>query len=221
MTRRNKRRDNKKNRRSPYGDIVLSGRQTRTRVVMDYSDKGFNVGGALLGTCNTQRFNLASIYDPDTTGVGHQPMMYDQYSELFERYLVVGVNWRVTYVNSSGSQSALIGATVGDENATTTDPIRYIENKVTKWNVLAPTGGGAVIRTLAGRIENARVHGQDPRLFLAEQDFQATFGTNPAEAIFLNIWASDAAGGSCPAVYLVVELSYDVLMLGTKLTVSS
>lgn len=57
-------------------------REFRTTLV--YHDS-FGVTGALTG----QAFNMNSLFDPDNTGVGHQPMYFDQLMVLYNHYKVV------------------------------------------------------------------------------------------------------------------------------------
>lgn len=42
-------------------------------------------------------FNLGSIFDPDYTGVGHQPAFHDQWATLYNRYRVIGVRYKVIF----------------------------------------------------------------------------------------------------------------------------
>lgn len=49
-----------------------------------------------------------NMYDPDLTGVGHQPTGFDQYSAFYNKYLVYASKIKVTYQNNlSGTMSNL------------------------------------------------------------------------------------------------------------------
>lgn len=52
----------------------------------------------------TMRAN--SLFDPDFSGIGHQPMGFDQWSNLYNHYVVVGARMTVRFMNASGSASA-------------------------------------------------------------------------------------------------------------------
>lgn len=49
------------------------------------------------GIPGTHSFNLASIFDPDFTGVGHQPYGHDQWAAFYQKYYVssatISVKW--------------------------------------------------------------------------------------------------------------------------------
>lgn len=42
-------------------------------------------------------FNLANIYDPDVTGIGHQPAFHDQWASYYNKYRVIGARYTVTF----------------------------------------------------------------------------------------------------------------------------
>lgn len=46
-------------------------------------------------------FRGTSLYDPDKTSTGHQPLYYDQYATLFGRYKVNASRITLTYYNSA------------------------------------------------------------------------------------------------------------------------
>lgn len=50
------------------------------------------------GTVISQyRFNCNSLYDPNQSGTGHQPLYYDTYAGLYNHYLVLGSRIKVTW----------------------------------------------------------------------------------------------------------------------------
>lgn len=58
-------------------------------------------------------FRLNSMFDPDSTGTGHQPMRFDQMSAFFANYCVVGAKVNIRYVgyNDTGVQAPPFVAT--------------------------------------------------------------------------------------------------------------
>lgn len=46
---------------------------------------------------NVHTFNLSSLYDPDATGLGHQPMGFDFWSQMYLKYTVTGAKVRLRF----------------------------------------------------------------------------------------------------------------------------
>jgi len=63
------------------------------------------------GSAFDQVFNLNSIFDPDRTGTGHQPLGRDQYATLYNRYRVLAVKVKVVFTTDATIVTA--GQTVG------------------------------------------------------------------------------------------------------------
>lgn len=51
-------------------------------------------------------FRLNSIFDPDSTGVGHQPAYHDQWDGLYANYRVLACKYQVTFISSINSTDA-------------------------------------------------------------------------------------------------------------------
>lgn len=78
----------------------------RRFAALTYSS-AYSLASGAIGTYGTEQvFRLNSLYDPDFTGVGHQPYGHDQLALLYSKYKVhrVGV-----YVEIEASSSATLG----------------------------------------------------------------------------------------------------------------
>lgn len=53
------------------------------------------------GGIAVQAFRANSLYDPDQTGVGHQPSNYDRLTDIYDRYTVLGSKCTVKPVQAS------------------------------------------------------------------------------------------------------------------------
>lgn len=186
---------------------------------MPYSDKSFNIGGGLVGTCNVQLFNLGSLFDPDSTGVGHQPLGYDQLSQFYEQYVVMSVKYKISFVNGSSSSTALVGVCISDSLTTQTDSRLYIENGSCKWKVLGVSTGGQGVVSITGSADISAIHGLTPSEHISAH--LTAFGNNPSESAFLHVFAADSAGATAPAVYLIVEITYMAYLKGYVFTALS
>lgn len=77
------------------------------------------------GNIATYIFSANSLYDPNTTGTGHQPFMYDKMADNYNHYLVLGSKITVTFwtEDAAGIYGAIAGIKLSDDMA------------------IAPTGG--------------------------------------------------------------------------------
>ena len=99
----NKRRNNKKNRFTPNKQAYKltnsgpTGIPDSIRTTLVYTDL-IDITVSLPYKNYTFRGN--SCYDPDYSGVGHQPLYFDRYMTLYSRYRVVASRIRVNFINN-------------------------------------------------------------------------------------------------------------------------
>lgn len=53
---------------------------------------------AVAGTPALYQYRLSSLFDPDLTSIGHQPMWFDQLAAVYTRYRVLGAKITVTFI---------------------------------------------------------------------------------------------------------------------------
>ena len=168
-----------------------------------------------LGAAANYVFDLSSIYDPDTTGVGHQPLGHDQIALFFERYQVVSVDYQFVFFNRSTSNPARIGIRASDSSATDTDPDVLIENGNSQWTLLSLASGGQAVHTYSGRIDVHEVHGITKSQYLANDDYGADFGSNPIDRAYVHVF-TDGLGNDTDPVDVAVKLVYHTRCMGSK-----
>lgn len=80
---------------SAYGDM---GFIPRTKVVkLPYASMKFSLESSNTGIPDSRVFNLNSLFDPDVTGTGHQPMGFDQWKTFYNYYKVLGTRIRAKF----------------------------------------------------------------------------------------------------------------------------
>jgi len=66
------------------------------RSILTYTSEQKTVGGAIGGVVGiVHEYALNGLYDPDLSGVGHQPMGFDQLSAMWKRYRVWKVDFKI------------------------------------------------------------------------------------------------------------------------------
>lgn len=133
------------------------------------------------------QFNLNSIYDPNLSGSGHQPLGHDQYATLFGRYRVYKVKavCRWTQAGTAGSTCALVGSNVSTPITAISDAM---EQPYSAAKAFSATGG---VTTISKTFNLAKITGRPSYAYRADDRYQAQFGASPGENIILHVCTGD------------------------------
>lgn len=175
-----------------------------TIVWMKYA-QDFNSSASALD----QVFNLNSIFDPDRTGTGHQPLGRDQYATLYNRYRVTDVKVKIVAVQDGGvgvSPSKLIVVADNDPADYTTSTT--MQEQRGAWSTLLSY---YKITLFKRRYHLASITGVTDSAYLDDR-FQSLMSTSPAESIVLHVGTckADGSAGLAAVVKYAVELSFKV-----------
>ena len=147
---------------------------------MKYSQT-FTISSALGAV---QRFNLNNIYDPDRTGVGHQPYGYDQLGAIYNRYRVIACHWAINVYPSTGTVPVRVAALPSNEEVINTTLSDACEDPRAKWMVQVP---GATARVLKGKVYLPSLLGRTPAEYRGSQG--PLWNAAPGDNAVLNIYA--------------------------------
>lgn len=184
-----------------------------------YTSK-FGIDPATLGVVALHQFRLNSLFDPDLTGVGTQPVGFDQYAALYEKYRVYEASYKVSFYNGQ-TRPLIVGCQTCDDASTTTDLERLIQNGQCEWGILTPTGGSADLVTLTGTVDLAAAQGQTKAQFWSDDVNEALMSANPTEAYTLNVFAADINISDPAGIVCYIEIRYKARLYGNVLTVTS
>lgn len=173
---------------------------------------------ASLDAIGANVFRMNSLFDPDLTGTGHQPMYFDQLcgavgSAPYSRYRVLSSTMNVTF---SPKVVTLAGGTVYGPFTcgilTTATSGIYAANASAlceasncKWTVLGEKNGGNNVKKLSVTYVPSRDLGVDT----GDDTIAAAYNANPTQVFFASPWKVDqnATGGT---VFALVEIVYNV-----------
>jgi len=222
MRRRSNGRRTRRPRKGGRRKVMRMGRKgTRTTMVnrraatviadrfitkLKYADRLSTPNSAAAGT-GAYIFNLNSIFDPDRTASGHQPSGRDQLAQLYNRYRVFGVSWRVSFfpVPSPTPQCAFAVVPVNDNfslAATGISALREYPRSIVK---LSSSDQPTVF---VGRQSLASLTGQTSTQYKAGDRYQAPVGADPAEIMTLQVCANTS--GASTSYGFEVQLTYHV-----------
>lgn len=161
-------------------NTALSPFAQRYITKMKYSDT-FTISS--LGT-NRYMFNLNNIFDPNRTGVGHQPYGYDQLGAIYNRYRVITCHWAINIYPSEGTAPIRVCALPANEEITNSTLSDACEDPRAKWMVQVPGANGKVLKgktylpALLGRTKSEYRGSQGP-----------LWNAAPGDNAVLNIYA--------------------------------
>lgn len=166
-----------------------------------------------LGTYGLARFNLNSIFDPNQSGGGHQPYGHDTFSTMYNRYRVISCSYRISAQASDGSNIQL--AVIPTNETISPASISEVrENPRCKYTL---QGGNAPLRFVSGKVYIPSLMGRLKAQYMADDRFQAAFGSNPAELALLSCYAGPTAETSSSLTMIYnVELEYTVEVFDIK-----
>lgn len=186
---------------------------TTSRAVLKYSEViALNPGAA--GAAASYVYCLNGLYDPNVTGVGHQPAGFDEYMTLFEEYVVLGATITVRFINADGTNPARVGISYSNQQTTNTDCRVYIENGSTTWDLINVGGSGNNIRSLKHSIDVSKTSKQD---IVNEENFAGNSTQNPTEGRYFIMWAAPVdASVDMGTIYATVEITFDSIFRDNK-----
>lgn len=178
---------------------------------MRYAE-GSNLNPGVAGVLSTHVMAANSIYDPNTSGTGHQPLGYDELAVFYDHYMVVRSKVTATFTSSdlTVSAPATVGIFLTDVSSlTATDPNTIVEQN------------RAVHRLYPYPRETALTLS---KVFTAKKFFNykddkdnlrtygASFGLNPTEGAFFVVFAGNQHSADTALIYVNILVEYDVLV---------
>jgi len=159
------------------------------------------------GTIGKYVFSCNDIYDPDTTGTGHQPLYHDTFQAIYDHYSVISSTITVTYVNNQ-SWAAVIGLLIDDDATTSTNVDTLCEQNNGVHHFLPSLTGALSAHTHTFHFDCLKVLGIDP---YKTQSYKTAFGASPTEISNYLCWSIPFDGTSSGSLPIDVTIDYLVL----------
>lgn len=218
-------------KRATYGRPVKSGINqismrpsggTRKKATFIYFEEGRFLQSTA-GVQNVTQFNLTSLFDPDRSGAGHQPVNFDQLMAIYEQYVVYEAEYKVIFRGATlAGNAGLIGCGVSDDvTSISLDFARHVENGSCQWGVLDLEAGSPSVKQFTGKVDIAKAHGITMRQLLTDDRYKGTASTSPADQIVLNNIVKTQTGLSNTDYVMGIEIRYHCYLEGSKLNTLS
>lgn len=167
---------------------------------------------AAAGVYSTYQYSLNSLYDPNYTGTGHQPMYFDQIMALYDHYCVIKSKFVFKAFANPGGAQCCIQYFINDDTSVT--PVNFdgaAEQSLAKMTLTTPLNTKPV--TLSGSWSAKAFFGGD---VLANVDLQGTSSSNPTEQSYVTIGLQSLDKASTVALQGVIEIHYTAIFKELK-----
>ena len=183
------------------------------RGTLRYAEKVTIASPAVEGTIGTWVFSANGCYDPNISGIGHQPRGFDQIMPLYDHYTVLSSKISVRFANDDILTRPYVGIAVRDTNVSLAD-----------WQAIGEYGD-KVMSTKSLTNHNQLIEGSS---FLSTKTNIASFlgrkggamsdpqlkgnaATNPTEQVFYHVVVGDVNSSNACSVDAFVIIEYDVI----------
>lgn len=179
-----KRKNSNFNRKTGSGTGNLMPLPRKWRFQSRYMENALEIDPAV-ATNKEHIFRLNSLYDPDYTYGGHQPLGFDQLSPLYTNYTVIGCRARVTLTNTGHAPANfyLFPSSTGASMVSDAQLSVMCERGLARWCQLAPAGQGGATKTLTLNWSAKKWFGKSP---FADDGCSANMGANPSNVAWLH-----------------------------------
>ncbi len=198
----------KRKRRKRFTNLLTKKQMVKLHYATEQS---LNPGA---GAIVAHHYRANSIFDPDFTGVGHQPLLHDQYALLYGDYRVVSSKITVTpvYSTTTSQQPAYWGVYNDNDSLLGYASIEAaIEDKprTKQWQISigkdSSINMGKGARQLRATFRNTRDLAPEGR------DNATTFGANPTgteNVAFYTLWVGSVGGNDPGVIDFMVEMEF-------------
>lgn len=155
----------------------------------------------------TYSFSLNSLFDPNSGGVGLQPVGFDQIMAMYGQYRVLSANVKLTAANQ-GNVNTLVGMFGTFQPASPANPNAWSCQPYGVFRTVEPTGGRSTA-VLTKRFDIPAVLGLKKSQYLNDMDFVGSVAGNPTRQAYLILWIRSLTA-TVTAAFLHVQVEYTV-----------
>lgn len=203
----------KARRNAPTTTIVRSPGFTDTLYCkLKYATEVHFADGLSASTYYSFRGN--SLYDPDYTGTGHQPMYFDQYSAIYNRYRVMGAKIEINAINASGSSATYFVLQSGTDTIISANITELLEQSRAKISKVLPISQRVPIK-IKSYVSTRKACGLNKKQIF-DEDFSALTTSSPNQIWYFNMLATSINNTSPLDFYFMATITYYVQFFDRK-----
>lgn len=175
------------------------------------------------GSYSYHRWRASGPYDPDKTGVGHQPLGYQQNADLYDRYVVNGAKCTVycTWDDTNSGGPLYLGVGLANNNTNWTTAHNAIENGADIKALLGYTSPAQEVKCTAF-YSAPKVYGTTGDMLRLNANATSVVGglpNNIDDFNFVMFHPSTSVPVSA-GVYVRIEIEYNITFFEPKRTIA-
>ncbi len=152
-------------------------------------------------------FRWNSIYDPNYSAGGHQPLYRDTYASIYDHYSVVSAKATIRFVTQNDAANSVVTAVTDDDTTPSTTFTTVAEQNHGWSRMLGHADGSGSTADVVLHWDCKQILGIDP---FASQTYKTAVGSNPSEESLL--WLSNfSLFGTTVTVAYSIMIEYNVL----------
>lgn len=179
---------------------------------MLYYDSRFEMTGAG-GILQVHYFRANDVFDPDASGVGHQPVGFDQAMTFWEQFAVFSSKISVTF-RSNNADAIRVGIFLNPDQTNPTIQ-EIMENGYVASDVVLGTNSVGLgyhslkrVDMTCSNVKYFQMRSKEE--YFANPNFLGTVASSPTELVYFGVFAFNNITTTTTDVLFDVELSYDV-----------
>lgn len=170
------------------------------------------------GVVNSYIFNATGMYDPNTTGVGHQPRGFDELMAMYDHYTVIGAKITLKFDNSANAFPVKGMVRLKDGTSFSSQVIDWQEDGYQR-NVLISGNQGPAYASLTHTINPAKFLGRSKAM--ADPELKGSSVSNPAENAYFHVGLNAFGSTDAAAVNVEAKIEYICVLTEPKSVGSS
>lgn len=176
--------------------------------------RGSNTIACVSGSPGTWVIGANSLYDPDVTFTGHQPMNFDQLAGLYNNYCVYRAKATFTVI-PIGSEAAPSLAVVYPSNTNTAASYTLDEAREQKGASEAYIAGDHRAVTVSKTVDIRELMGKSRDYVLDDTTYSSSVTSAPSDITYI-IFEIGTLDGSTRTFYVDITVDFDCVFMQVK-----
>lgn len=182
---------------------------------LNYAETGLNVTSSSGGFSGAYSFGLNNLFDPNETGVGHQPRYYDTMcgavggTAPYQQYCVYAAKWALrVYSHDSLIGQAHVGTCTSTSANLPTSLRELMERTDCQCKMISPTAGYPAVVEFSGYVDMAKFFGMTKQAYLDDNDNWTDYNADPDTLVLVSGFAQNDHSATTKVFTMDVAITY-------------